>query len=95
MYDKESVYDERISPLMAQIIKICQEEGIPFAAQFYLKQEREDADCENEAMWCTTVLNNIENIHPEHREQLSYVAEVMRYGKNGKPYVFAATIRQG
>ncbi|WP_400194659.1 hypothetical protein [Lysinibacillus telephonicus] len=91
MYDKESVYDERISPLMAQIIEICKEEGIPFASQFYLKQEREDADSANEAMWCTTVLN-IFDIHPEHKEQLSYVAEAMRWGKNGRPFIMAATI---
>lgn len=33
-FDKESVYDEQISPLMTQIIAICKEHNIPMVAQF-------------------------------------------------------------
>jgi hypothetical protein len=33
---KEQVYDERISPLVAQIIAICKEAGIPVHASFAL-----------------------------------------------------------
>lgn len=93
MYDKESVYDNEIAPLMAKIIEICNREGMPMAAQFYLQQEREDAEFENQAMWCTTVLTGYEGIHKEHEEHIRFVAEAMKYGKQGKPYVFAATIR--
>jgi len=32
--DNEEVYDERISPLMARIIEICTEHGIPMLATF-------------------------------------------------------------
>lgn len=32
--DNESVYDEKISPLMAQIIAICKEHSIPLVATF-------------------------------------------------------------
>jgi hypothetical protein len=34
MENKESVYDKRISPLMLEIIRICQEEEMPFFASF-------------------------------------------------------------
>ena len=34
MENKESVYDNRLSPLMTEIIRICQEEQIPFFASF-------------------------------------------------------------
>lgn len=33
---KENVYDEKICPLMAQIISICEEAKIPLIAQFAL-----------------------------------------------------------
>lgn len=94
MFDKESVYDEEIAPLMAQITAICKREGMPMAAQFYLKQEREDAQYENHAMWCTTILNYFEDIHPDHKEDLSAVAKTMKYGKNGKPFVMTSIIRK-
>jgi len=32
---KEQIYDEQISPLMAQIIAICKEHGIPIVASFF------------------------------------------------------------
>jgi hypothetical protein len=32
--NKEKIYDERISPLMAQILTICKENGIAMVAQF-------------------------------------------------------------
>lgn len=93
MYDKESVYDEKIAPLMNEIIKICKEEKLPMVAQFYLKQEREDVEHINEAMWCTTVLiPPKKEIFEEHHEHLSHVAEAMKWGKNGKPFVFATSI---
>lgn len=34
MEDKESIYDEQIAPLMAQLLEICQREGIPMFASF-------------------------------------------------------------
>ena len=32
---KEQIYDEQISPLMTQIIKICKEHKIPILASFF------------------------------------------------------------
>lgn len=33
-YNLESVYDEKISPLMTQIIAICKEHNMPMVASF-------------------------------------------------------------
>jgi len=57
---KESVYDEQISPLMAEIIKICKENKIPAFCSFGLDPNQED-DTEQEdglpsTLWCTTSL---------------------------------------
>lgn len=34
MKDKENIYDEKIAPLMTQIIDICKENQLPFFASF-------------------------------------------------------------
>lgn len=47
---KEQAYDEKISPLMAQIIAICKEHQIPLLATFNLQNDDEDV------MNCTTAL---------------------------------------
>jgi hypothetical protein len=41
--NKEQIYDDQISPLMAQIIDICREHKIAFLASFFIPTE-EDAD---------------------------------------------------
>jgi predicted TIM-barrel fold metal-dependent hydrolase len=94
MYDKEVIYDKKIAPLMTQIIKICKAEGIPFNAQFYLKQEREDAEFVNQAMYCSTVIPCSGEMCDKHKEHMQFVAESMKYGKSGKPSIMTATIRQ-
>ncbi len=51
LWDEERVYDEKISPLMVQIIAICKEHRIPMAASFqYANHE------ENGPAFCTTTL---------------------------------------
>jgi len=42
MKDKKAIYDEQIAPLVAQLIEVCQSEGIPFFASF---QYSEDGFC--------------------------------------------------
>ena len=48
MIDKEDIYDEQINPLMAEILRICKENGIPMVASFQLtdspKPESSDGD---------------------------------------------------
>ena len=35
-WDKEAIYDEKISPLMTQIIALCKQHGIPVVARFQI-----------------------------------------------------------
>lgn len=95
-FDKEHIYDEQIAPLMKQIIEICKREELPMNAQFYLKQQHPDADEENGPMYCTTtIIPARDKIFGEHHKHLSSVAEVMRYGPGGKPFVMSAMITRG
>lgn len=41
-YDLEAVYDEKVYPLMKQIIDICQEHQMPFVASFQYVSDGED-----------------------------------------------------
>lgn len=50
--DKEAVYDEKISPLVSQIIEICKQEKIPFVMSFALREESD----EEEDLYCTTAI---------------------------------------
>lgn len=50
---KEAAYDERINPLMAQIIAICKEQKINMAATFILDP---DPEADGDPIACTTVL---------------------------------------
>jgi hypothetical protein len=94
MYDKEKVYDDEIAPLMKQIIEICKREQLPMVMQFFLQEERKDAEYEGQPMYCTTnIIPAKKEMNEEAYEQLIYVAEAMKYGPNGKPFVMAATIR--
>lgn len=45
--DLEHVYDEQISPLMAQIIAVCKEYGLPFVASF---EYAPDAYCSSQVV---------------------------------------------
>lgn len=47
---REQIYDARINPLMAQIIRICEENQIPFVASFQLSSNEE----EDGALLCTS-----------------------------------------
>lgn len=50
-WDKESIYDQHISPLMAQIIALCKEHEIPMVAQFQYAHSEDKG-----GMYCTTTL---------------------------------------
>lgn len=57
--NKEEVYDNEISPLMAQIIEICQESNIAMVASFAIPTE------EDEGLRCTTHLSDETGELPE------------------------------
>ena len=67
-WDKESVYDELISPLMTQIIAICKEHQIPLVAQFQYADTAEDGPA-----YCTTTLP-----FPNASEELRTIAAHMK-----------------
>ena len=50
-YDLEKVYDEKISPLIAEIIAICKENNLPAAMCFQYK-----SDNENEYEFCNSAV---------------------------------------
>ncbi|WP_127833980.1 hypothetical protein [Pantoea dispersa] len=52
LFDLENVYDEQISPLVQQIIDICNENQIPMVCSFAYKN-----DAENGGSFCSTALN--------------------------------------
>lgn len=52
MKDLESLYDEKIAPLMAQIIEICDEHKLPFCASFQLNDGVDGQD----PLFCTSAV---------------------------------------
>lgn len=40
-FNKESIYDNQLNPLIAQVIEICGKEGIPFAMTYGIKEEED------------------------------------------------------
>ncbi len=52
MYDKERIHDEKIEPLMNEIIKICKDENIQMLSTFMLKEDDDIA--------CTSYIPSVE-----------------------------------
>lgn len=50
-FDLKAVYDEQINPLMAQIIKICNEHNMPFVASFQYGHSEEEG-----AAFCSSAM---------------------------------------
>lgn len=60
-FDLESVYDEEIAPLMAQIIETCKRVGMPVFATFnYARNAEEDLNS-----YCTTCLDDGAGWYPD------------------------------
>jgi hypothetical protein len=68
-WDKESVYDNEISPLVSQIIAICKRESIPVVASFQYCDGGDDGPG-----FCTTVILTSERGAPDW----PHTAEKMR-----------------
>lgn len=80
--NKEQVYDEKIVPLMQQIIEVCQEHNIGMIADFEIPDD-EDSD-----LWgwgCTSVL-------PSENDQVSRRHSLARQALMGEGLAFAVTI---
>ena len=57
--EKETIYDERISPLMAQVIAICKDAGIACFATFDISTE------DDPGFFCTTCLPDGDGKFPD------------------------------
>lgn len=83
--DKESIYDEQISPLMKEIIRICKEHKIAMLAEFALGYQD---GCDSQLKCTTTLLDHEFDPTPEQMRALDCI-------KPQKPQVFAVAIHRG
>lgn len=81
---KEAVYDERISPLMEQIIALCKEHKINMVADFSLGYDPEG----DQTLFCTTALPKVDPSDEKGVERMMASYEAIR----PKPQLFAFTI---
>ena len=82
---KEKVYDEEISPLMAQIIAIAKRAKINMVADFSLDP---DPDQNDEPLYCTTLLANVDKDDTAGVERMMKVRRALME----RPLMFAMTI---
>lgn len=82
-FDLEQVYDDKISPLMVQIIAICKEHKMPMAATFTYR-----ADDEGGLDHCTTLMGLRGDPHGVIRR----IREVVYNQAEVVPSVFGITI---
>jgi hypothetical protein len=85
--DKESVYDEEISPLVQQIIEICQRESIPFVMDFGLREGDENT----EAVYCMSAMHG----HPGMMRTPAYPGVVRALGGETECAAIALGARRG
>ncbi|EAM3159465.1 hypothetical protein NJB71_001253 [Salmonella enterica] len=81
-YNLESVYDEKINPLMQQIIAICKEHHMPMVASFAYEHCEEKGRC-----CCTTTLT----FEGRHIKEFAEATSVIR----GNPLFSAFTVMSG
>ena len=85
MYDKEKIYDEKIYPLMKQVIDICKKEDIQMLFSCYLRTDDEGD------LTCDTYLPSKE----ENSDKLEDARKVIREGYTvARPYFMTATISE-
>jgi hypothetical protein len=85
-YDKEAVYDEKIAPLMKEIISICKAEEISMLADFYLASPDMTAEGHDD-LHCISYIPAEGNI-PEHFPDI----KSRLYNRGGKLFFAAYTI---
>lgn len=86
MYDKEMVYDEKIFPLMKQVIDICRENDMQMLFSCYLKtDDGGDLSCDT---YLPSDEQNCDKLEQARKCIMSgYIAQ--------KPYFAAMTITKG
>jgi len=85
-YDKESVYDDEIAPLVKQILQICKREEIPLVMDFYLKSSDMTPEGHDD-LQCISYIQPKGNT-PEHFPDI-----VKRlYNRGEAPWAMAVTV---
>lgn len=83
MKNKEAIYDNEISPLMTQIIKICIDNKIAMMANFYIPSpEDENIQC------CTNLPDETGKIPERHAKAVS----LLRAGRTSEKPLMITTI---
>jgi hypothetical protein len=80
--NKEKIYDERINPLMAQIIELCKQNGIAMVASFAIPNDEDDS------LRCTSHLADETGAYP-----FADAARLVRHGHRTPPMML--TTRDG
>ena len=86
-YDKEAQYDEKIAPLIKQVIQICKDEEIPFVMDFYLKSPDMTPEGHDD-LQCISFARPKDNT-PSHFHDLID----RMYNRGEKPWAMAVTVR--
>ena len=81
MKNKEQIYDEKISPLVAEIIKVCQENKIAMLASFSVPTENDPH------LGCTTAL-----LSKEYEPSDQLVAAFDELGVPSQPPLMTKTL---
>ena len=87
-FDLESVYDNEISPLVAEIIRICKRAGMPMLTSFCYAAGRNEDD-PGSVNFCTTYLDNGSGYQPD---ELKEAVRIIRNGASTRPKLMAFTI---
>jgi hypothetical protein len=81
LFSEEEVYDNQISPLMTQIIAICNEHQIPMLASFVYENDEDDG-----VGHCTTLLNGFADRKSEEIQEANGIL------RNNNNHLMAFTI---
>jgi hypothetical protein len=87
--NKEQVYDEKINPLMAQIIAICQEHNIAVVASFHTPND------DDEDLFCATCIPDENGSFPYYLAELSSVINRSLRGGDGPVMMMTTTDADG
>ncbi len=77
--NKEQAYDDKINPLMTQIIEICREHNIAMVASFVIPTE------EDGGLFCSTSLPDETDEYPHHLKGMKQVLDAAIIGRSAGP----------
>ncbi len=87
--NKEQAYDDKINPLMAQIIEICREHNIAMVMSFAIPTE------ENSGLFCSTSLSDENDEYPQHLRAMKRVLDIAVSGVPSAPMTLTVEREDG